>query len=103
MDNPQAIRFVNQRARVRAEDLRRLYYLLSDDLAQWNSGINLEIANNSEVDIEDGRANEGVSRLTGEDVHTLMARLLAVLNVLDAAYAMDVVTKACVRELDIVG
>jgi hypothetical protein len=104
MNDPLAIRFVNERVRPRCEMIRALKILLEDDLEQWfNNEINTTIPNDSsgECTIEDGRQSQGVSLLYCDEIHTIMARLSEVLEPLQAANAMDLIHKACVRNLSV--
>lgn len=102
MNDPEAIRFINEHIRPRCEMLRDLKILMEYDLEKWyDNSLNTTIPNDDQDPVEDGRASEGVSQLTCADIHTIMSRISEVLTPLQAAGAMDVVNKACVRTLSL--
>lgn len=95
----EAIRFVNERIRPAAEKIRNLRAEMADHKAVWFQGISTVVPNSAAQVLEDGREAEGVSRLTGADVNNMVTRMDALLTVLDAPNAMDVVHKTAVRPL----
>ena len=97
--NAEAIRFVNERIRPVAEQIRDLQARMTEHVANWNQGVSALVPNDALELLEDGREAEGVSRLTGEDVNAMVTRMQSLLAVLDAANVMDVVHKTTVRPL----
>jgi hypothetical protein len=100
MNNPEALAFINNRMRVRCEQLRALQHLMTDDYDAWTGGINANVPNTSEA-VEDGREAEGVSRLTCDEVWEVLVTLNNLLQSLNAAGVMDPIHHACVRPLDV--
>ena len=97
--NPEAIAFINNRIRPRCEQIRALWHNLRDDKAAWQGGINSLIPNDPAELLEDGRDTEGVSRLDGAEITTVLTRINELLATMDAAGAMDPILKATVRPL----
>jgi hypothetical protein len=100
MNEPEVIRFVNERLRPRAEQLRALIARIDDDLATWTGQIAARVPNDGTV-LEDGRAEEGVSRLTGADLHAEIGILTQLKTRFDANGVRAVIGKACVRAPEI--
>jgi hypothetical protein len=93
-----AIVFTNEVVRPIAEKLRGFNVEIDAALVDWFSGMNVTISNTSDV-IEDGRGDQGVSRLTGQDVHNLMAVLVGLQTEMDGKD--QTVSKPTVRPLRI--
>jgi hypothetical protein len=93
--DPQAIRFVNEAIRPLCEQLRALKANIDSATYQWNGTIAALIPNDVAEKLEDGRAAEGVSRLTGADIRAVVAILAAVRTAVTDA----TVSKPCVRPL----
>ena len=100
IDNQEAIRFVNEVVRPKAEQLRALKAEIDAAVATWFGGLNSVIGNSADDNLIDGRESEGVSRLTGADVANLMTQLIAFQTQLNQAGVSDVISKPCVRTLD---
>ena len=98
MTTPQAIKFTNEQVRPMAERLRGLKAEIDASLVQWFDGMNSEFSND-DTPVEDGRENEGISRLTGEDVNGLMFVLSEVQTVLNQPGYAERIAKPCVRPL----
>lgn len=92
--NPEAIRFVNEQVRPLCERLRALKAEFDALAPRWYGGLNVTISNSANDPIVDNRDAEGVSRLTGADVHNAVAQLLAV------APNAEIIAKPCVNPLD---
>lgn len=99
--NPQAIAFVNQNIRPRAEQIRALKAQIDADLTQWYAGMSALIPNDSSA-VEDGREAEGVSRLVGSDVVNVLSQLVALQSQLDGSGVAATISKPCVRTLQVV-
>lgn len=93
--NPQAIRFVNEQVRPLCEKLRALKAEFDALSPTWFGGLNTVISNSANDPIVDNRENEGVSRLSGADVHNAVAQFLAV------APNSEIIAKPCVRALSV--
>ena len=92
--DPQAIKFLSDIVRPLAEKTRALGAEYLAAITAWQG----TIADLTPVDggvIEDGREHEGVSRITGADVHAFMGLLIALREGGD----QGVVEKPCVRPL----
>lgn len=92
--NPQAIKFVNEQVRPLAEELRAVMARLTSAQTDWFGGINALFPNDSTA-VADNRDAEGVSRLTGQDINSLMSTAIAVLG----ASNTTIIAKPCVRPL----
>lgn len=95
--NAQAIEFAQQYLRPMAETLRALQAKGNAMQAVWNAGASSLFPNDTSPVID---YNAPQHPFTGAQANTIMTRLGALLNVLNAAYAMDGVVPACVRTLD---
>jgi len=95
ISNPQAIRFVNEQVRPLCERLRALKAEFDALAPTWYGGINSLITNSAQDAIADGRENEGVSRLTGADIHSAVGQLLGVTP------NSEIIAKPCVNPLRI--
>ncbi len=101
MNDPETIRFVNERLRPLAEKLHALDVEMQDTnaayvLLQANLG-------NAEDSVEDGREAQGVSRLTVGDLQNFISQVRAIVSVFDGTGVRDVIRKPTVRKLKIGG
>jgi hypothetical protein len=96
IDNPQAIKFVNEQVRPMAERLRAIKAEIDGMMVDWFAGIDALVPNDP-TPVADGREAEGVSRLTGADCVSLVVAAQAVQTAL-ASYSA-IVAKPCVRPL----
>ena len=103
VDNPEAIRFVNEMIRPLSEELRRAGKQVDETIREWSDGkADLFAAATSADDaIEDGRASEGVSRLSGEDIHGFIAVIKALQAYYQGENITSIVYKPAVRPLRI--
>lgn len=99
--NPEAIKFCNERIRPLAEDMRSLKAEVDATLVTWFGGLNTVIGSSPDDDLQDGREDEGVSRLTGQDIANLVTQLDAYQTQLDQAGVADIISKPCVRVLEV--
>jgi hypothetical protein len=95
INNPQIIKFVNEVVRVRAEELRALKAKIATDLQTWYA-ISSLVPNDVTL-LNDGRDSEGVSRLTGADITSLMATLSTFDTKFGQTGVAAVIDKPCVR------
>lgn len=93
--NPQAINFVNEQVRPLCEELRALKVKFDALAPVWYGGINSLITNSAQDTIEDGRELEGVSRLTGADIHNAVGQFLAITP------NSESIAKPCVRSIQV--
>lgn len=96
--NPQAVRFVNEVVRPLAEAVRAIKVQIDAAMVAWFAGHNATFAASADT-VEDGRAAEGVSRLTAGDVTALLVILSDVQAELNEAGRAAQVQKPCVRQL----
>lgn len=95
--NDEAIRFINEQIRPMAEQLRNLNALLNNLQGMWvGGGISAYFSNGSDT-VEDGRENEGVSRLTADDINNLATEIGTIISQFAGAGVMDTIRKPCVR------
>lgn len=100
MNDPQAIRYVNEVIRPLSERLRDLRDDLANALATWHgTGIGAAMTADLQAAIDDGRDAEGVSQLTANDVVGTMTLATNVQAVLDATGVSAVIAKPCVRAM----
>jgi hypothetical protein len=92
--DPQAIRFVNEAIRPLCEQLRSLKANIDAATFSWAT-IAALVPNDAGELLEDGRAAEGVSRLTGADIRAVVA----ILGNVRTAVVDATVSKPCVRPL----
>ena len=97
--NTEAIKFTGEIARVKSEQLRGFKAEIDSAMAKWHNGIGTIMANDLEGIVEDGRAAEGVTRVTGNDVVLVISKLEAIQTILDAAGVMAAIEKLCVRTM----
>lgn len=100
IDNPEAIRWVNEVIRPLAENYRATNIMSEQALAQWYGGMNTLFPNDSTA-LEDGREAEGVSRLTGADINSFMGQVATLVGQFDGGGVVDVINKPCVRMLEV--
>lgn len=93
--DPQAIRFVNEQVRPLCEEVRALKAKFDALAPSWYGGINALITNSANDSIEDGREAEGISRLTGADIHSAVAQFLAITP------NSEIIAKPCVRAIQV--
>ena len=71
-NDPEQIAWVNEFVRPLAEALRNDKVRIDDGMIVWNQRFSTDIPNDATV-LDDGREAEGVSRLTGADIHQWVA------------------------------
>lgn len=98
--NPQVIEYCNAVVRPLAETMRALKVRVDAELVTWFGQISTNCPNDSSA-VADGREAEGVSRLTGADVNALVTQLAAYQTALNASGVADVISKPCVRHLEV--
>jgi hypothetical protein len=98
--NEQVIAFCNNFIRPHAERMRALDVQGDTALVTWFGQIAALCPNDSSP-IADGRENEGVSRLTGADVNNFITQVAAYQTALNAGGVADVISKPCVRTLEV--
>jgi hypothetical protein len=96
----EVVRFLNEEVRPWAERLRALKAEAHSTTVRWQS-ISGSIMQDTRV-IEDGRSAEGISRLTGNDVHDLMF-VVSTLNSTLTGVADATIEKPTVRPLRVRG
>jgi len=92
--DPQAIRFCDEQVRPMCERVRALMAELDEMGITWEGGVGALFPADASL-VEDGRENEGVSRLTGMDINQVMTVLQAILG----ANNEQIISKPCVRSL----
>ena len=97
--DPQAIRYTNEVVRVKCEQVRALKAEIDSLMAAWYGGINALIPNDGDEALDDGRESEGVSRLNGADINSVIVQLAGIKTALDAEGVAGIISKPCVRSL----
>jgi len=80
INNPQAVKFCNEKIRVAADKLAQAYNFAKDTLNEWYA---LNMGNQFPVDggeIEDGSNIDGRPIITGNSVQLLMSRVQELVN-----------------------
>lgn len=98
INNPEALKYVREIIRPLCERYRAEYYRDKSALTTWFGGVNTLIPNTADP-IQDGRENEGVSRLTGADVNSVVTQFAAFVTAMEQSGVLDVISKPCVRQL----
>lgn len=91
------VKFMNEYIRTFADDVRAFEVRLNDLASRYNQ-LQGQIPS-SDAAIDDGRGNEGLSQLSGNEVRSLVAKAQELLAVMAAEYWMDLVHKAGVRPM----
>ena len=99
--NPEAIQWTNEVVRPLAELMRSLDYRIQSALTTWYASISSNVPVDAEAILQDGRAAEGVSRLTGNDINLFVAQLAAYKTAMDVAGVRNVISKPTVRALTV--
>jgi hypothetical protein len=94
--DPEAIRFVSEQIRPLCEAARALNVRIDAMTTAWFAGLNADFPNDSSA-VDDGREDEGVSRLTGANVNSAVGNLIA----MKAASNSEILSLPCVRPLDV--
>lgn len=94
--DPEAIRFINEQIRPLCEEFRLLKAKVNSCVANWFVGVNAKIPGDDST-VDDGREDQGASRLTGADVVGVMVQLLAFQSQLDQGGVAGIIAKPCVR------
>ena len=96
--DPEAIKFVNEYVRPMCENLRYMGARGNDFANKWAT-LAVDFPNDPAEIVEDGRANQGISVLTGADINAVAGTFLLLLSEIAGATAQAVVSKPCVRPL----
>lgn len=97
--NPEAIRFINERIRPAADKFASSYIAAVAHISAWEQLKDI-IPNDAEVLIEDNRQREGISQITGRDVHAIAAMVKNIKDTLEANNnaLRDIVFKVSVQK-----
>ena len=86
--NPVAIKFINEEIRPLAEIFRNAIALVDDMETAWfGQSLNTIVTNAAGDAIADDRDAEGVSRLTGADIHNFIASAIDYRNLMTGVSA----------------
>lgn len=99
--NAEAIRFSNEVVRPHAEKLRAIKAEIDAALIEWFDGINALFPNSDQEAVDDGRENEGVSRLNGEDINGLLFVMSEMQTLLNTAGYAQRISRPCVRPFQV--
>lgn len=102
INDPQAIRFVNEQVRPLCEEIRALKARLDAMRAEYDGNIGQFFFQRGSDEIADGREAEGVSRLIGNDVLAFVDLAPYQLKAFfDAIGVMPIFIKPCVRPIEV--
>jgi len=96
--DPEAIKFVNEYIRPMCENVRYMGARGTDFANKW-AQIGALFPDSALETVEDGRENQGVSRLTGADINAVAGAFTTLLSEISGATAQAVISKPCVRPL----
>ena len=99
--NTECIRFTNEVIRPMAEKLRAIKAEIDAHMLTWHGGLGAIFTADMAGAVEGGRENEGVSRLTGNDVVGIVNQIEQLQTQLNGAGVMTVIAKPCVRAMRI--
>ena len=97
--SPEAIRYTNEVVRPMCERLRALKAEIDSALVTYNAGLGDVFYNDAAGLVDDGREDEGVSRLTGNDILLVITQLQAIQTQLNGGGVANVIAKPFVRPL----
>lgn len=100
MNDPEAIRFVNEVVRPLAEKLRAVKAELNSARISWYAGLNTKFATGADP-VDDGRDAEGVSRLTCGDVTNFIAQAIKTAAAEGSEWNEQIIAKPCVRAITV--
>jgi len=92
-------KFIQDYVRPIAEHLRAIGVFMREAKAEYLQ-LSTPIPNDTKV-LDAGRVDQGVPGLKGTEITVFIQQIVAVLAVLDAEGAMDVIRKPCVRPLEL--
>jgi len=75
IDDPQAVRFANERIRPAADALARTYHLAKQVQAEWTARGGVAMLPNKSDAVLDGAETDGRPVITGADVNNVINRL----------------------------
>lgn len=95
--SPQAQRFLDERARVLCEKARALELEILDTQTAWYAGGNALFANTPDVLDDPRNQTEGLTPLTGANVHNAIGNLIDVAATINS----EIVGLLCVRGIEV--
>ena len=99
--NPGVIVFCNEDIRPLAEKLRALKAIVTSINDEWDSVHSANTPDNSSEYLEDGRESEGVTQVTGEDIHDIMGLSATIETALSTTANETLLSKFSVRSLEV--
>jgi len=96
-----AIKFINEQIRPIAEAMRNLNVEIDAMTVDWFSGTNTVVGSSASDDIADGRADEGISRLTASDVSLLVTQAITFQTQMNGGGVDGIIAKPCVRPVKV--
>lgn len=86
IDNPEAVRFANERVRVAADKLAQVYNLAGEVVQEWVANdMGSLIPNDPGDTIIDGSAVDGRHVISGADANNIINRLMELITEYDAS------------------
>ncbi len=98
----RVVKFSNEEVQPIAERMRDMQHKLTAIKLKWDTEVSSVLSGNDSADVLiDGRASQGVSVLTKNDIVGILVRVNDMLTLFNASGVMDVITKPCVRSLGV--
>jgi len=97
--NPMAVTYSNEIIRPMCERFRNIKAEIDAALVTWGNVIDAICPDDPGEILEDGRAVDGVSILSGEDINKVIVKFTQYQSALDQAGAANTISKPCVRPL----
>jgi hypothetical protein len=97
IDNEEVIKYTNEILRPLSEEIRDLKYKIDNAIVEWNNTISANVPNNSAEILLDGRNEDGVTVINGEDINNSVTRFIALQTQMSGVSNMNVIEKPCVR------
>lgn len=98
--NTQVNKYVNEDVRTLCETVRALKARLDSSLLRWYLIADI-VPNDATLIVDPAREDEGLTPLTGADIHSVMYNLTVIQNTLDTEGVDVVIEKPCVRSLEV--
>lgn len=96
----EVIRYSNEVVRPMCESIRAIKAEIDSSVVTWFGTISTNCPNDAGEILEDGRAVDGVSVITGADINNVITIMVNLQTALDAIGVEGIISKPCVRPLD---
>ena len=97
--DPRVVKFSDEQLRPISEKMRNLYYELKSMQTDWYNGISALCPAEADNMLEDGREDDGASRLSGNDVVGVMIQANEYIQQMEVAGVLGVIQKPCIQSM----